>query len=468
MTKGGVGMNKTSRLQLLSLASIPLIMVLGNSLIIPVLPDLGQALGLGSFRTSLVITLFSIPAGVIIPLAGFLSDQFGRRKVIIPALVIYGLGGLVSGIPPFFSFPAPFAWLLAGRIIQGVGAAGTAPIAMALTGDLFQGQERSQALGIIESANGLGKVVSPILGSAIGLIAWYAALLSFPVFVAPVIVLMLLFTREPEALKTPPGFAGYLASLKNIFARKTAFLFSSFLAGLVVLLALFGVLFFLSEYLESRYHLAGIPRGGALAVPVLFMSATSFLTGFLIKRKVTLMRLFVLAGLALLTVSLYLLSVPALMRTWTFFAFISLAGTGTGLVLPCLNTMVTSSVGPDERGLITSLYGSVRFFGVAAGPPLFGFLMSKGLPPMFRVAAALAAAATLVALFLAKAPDRPKQTSLKSLGDAVPARVMAKLTHVTFPNTREAAGFGKTSLGTVMQRTLSAIRAVHIIQRLRR
>ena len=419
-------MNKTSRLELLALAGVPLIMVLGNSMIIPVLPDLGRALGLSSFKTSLIITLFSVPAGIIIPVAGFLSDQFGRRKVIIPALIVYGLGGLVAGFSSLFSSLNPFTWLVAGRVLQGIGAAGTAPIAMALTGDLFQGQERSQALGVIESANGLGKVISPVLGSAIGLIAWYAVLLSFPLFVLPVILGMWLFIREPEALKNPPGFKEYLASLKKIFVKKTAFLLSSFLAGLVALLVLFGVLFFLSEYLESRYHLAGIPRGGALAVPVLFMSATSFLTGFLIKRKVNLMRLFVITGLGVLAASLYLLSIPSLMNTWTFFIFISVAGAGTGLVLPCLNTMITSSAGPDERGLITSLYGSVRFFGVAAGPPLFGFLMSRGMAPMFRVAATLAAAAALTALFLGKVTDQQKQESGQSLGSLARSLVMAK------------------------------------------
>lgn len=68
----------------------------------------------------------------------------------------------------------PYNIILIGRVVQGVGAAGTAPIVMALVGDIFQSEQRSEALGIIEAANGIGKVVSPILGSAIGLISWIA------------------------------------------------------------------------------------------------------------------------------------------------------------------------------------------------------------------------------------------------------------------------------------------------------
>jgi hypothetical protein len=59
---------------------------------------------------------------------------------------------------------------------------------MALCGDLFQGKERSRSLGTIESSNGLGKVISPVLGAAIGLITWYAAFIFFPVIVIPIIV----------------------------------------------------------------------------------------------------------------------------------------------------------------------------------------------------------------------------------------------------------------------------------------
>ena len=49
--------------------------------------------------------------------------------------------------------------------MQGIGAAGTTSMAMALTGDLFKGGEQSKVLGLVEASNGLGKVVSPIIGS---------------------------------------------------------------------------------------------------------------------------------------------------------------------------------------------------------------------------------------------------------------------------------------------------------------
>ena len=65
---------------LASLAGVPLIMVLGNSMLIPVLPKMKSALDISQFQVSLVITLFSVPAGLVIPIAGFLSDRISRKK----------------------------------------------------------------------------------------------------------------------------------------------------------------------------------------------------------------------------------------------------------------------------------------------------------------------------------------------------------------------------------------------------
>lgn len=408
------GKTKTSTVAALS--GVPFIMVLGNSMIIPVLPAIKAAFNLTDFKLSLIITMFSIPAGLIIPLAGFLSDRYGRRTIIIPSLVIYGLGGVVAGLAAIFFKQDAFPVILGGRILQGIGAAGTAPIAMALCGDLFQGKDRSKILGIIEASNGFGKVISPILGAAIGLIIWYAVFLFFPLVVIPIVLGMWLLVKEPKSNRTTQKLGDYLDSVKKIFEKKSAMLLTSFLAGMVALLVLFGVLFFLSEFLERTYNLKGVIKGFALAVPVLFMSATSFATGLLIKKKIKLMKWLVVSGLAVIAGSMALLGIFQ-NNTILFFVGISLAGVGTGLTLPCLNTIITSSAAAERRGMVTSLYGSVRFFGVAFGPPAFGILLGQGRPFMFWSAAGLAAVAAILSLILIRVKDMEKATNIKNEGD---------------------------------------------------
>lgn len=416
--------NQANGFTLAALAGVPLIMVLGNSMLIPVLPDMARSLQVSQMQISLIITMFSVPAGLVIPLAGFLSDRFGRKKVIIPALALYALGGLLAGASALIFKDNAYPWILGGRVLQGIGAAGTAPIAMAFCGDLWKGKERAKSLGVIEASNGMGKVTSPILGAAVGLIAWWAIFFFFPIVIAIVILGVWFLTKEPETNKKPKGVKEYLGSIKNIFKEKSPLLLSSFFAGSAALLILFGVLFYISDFLEKRYHMEGIIKGAALAIPVLFMSTTSYLTGALIKKQIGLMKWLVVIGHGLIAVSL--VTLPLFNNVYAFFAGISVAGIGTGLVLPCLNTLITGAAAKEERGLVTSLYGSVRFLGVAAGPPLFGWLVGIGTDVMFWASAGLAVVAAVVAFFFIKVKAIKKSGQKEDKKDKEPKDTIVK------------------------------------------
>ena len=91
-------MKKATAIQFAVLCGVPFVMVLGNSMLIPVFPQMKEAMNLTQFQVGLIITFFSLPAGILIPFAGFLSDRFGRKIIIVPALFLYGFGGLVSGL----------------------------------------------------------------------------------------------------------------------------------------------------------------------------------------------------------------------------------------------------------------------------------------------------------------------------------------------------------------------------------
>jgi len=390
-------LQKKSILPFSFLCAVPLIMVLGNSMLIPILPQMKQALNLSQLEVGLVITLFSIPAGLTIPLAGLLSDRLSRKWIIAGALMVYAAGGLIAGLSAVFLKTNAYLPIMVGRVLQGIGAAGTAPISMALASDIFTSNERSKVLGMLESSNGLGKVASPILGSLIGLIAWWAVFFVFPILCLPIALGMLFVVKEPEEKKEPQPFKEYFQDIKTIFKNKGVSLLSAFFAGTVVLFILFGVLFYLSDHLESRYQIEGILKGLILAIPVLAMAITSYITGYVTQKKVKTHKPFVVAGTSILAITM---TVVAFFSENTYFMVVALvfAGIGTGMVLPCLNTMITGSCNTDERGMITALYNGVRFFGVAAGPPLFGFLMERSMLWTFLLPAILAATAGLVNL----------------------------------------------------------------------
>ncbi|MGE5553130.1 MAG: MFS transporter [Betaproteobacteria bacterium] len=405
-------MDKTLKVPLAALCTVPFIMVLGNSMLIPVLPRIREVLHLTQLQTGLLITAFSVPAGIAISFVGILSDRLGRRTVIGPSLLIYGLAGALAGLAAV-TLRRPYAALLGARVLQGLGAAGTAPVAMALVGDLFQSKERSTALGFIEAANGLGKVLSPVLGAGAALVAWHVPFFVYAVLAVPSALAVWLLCPKRENPPPPPPFQQYFTDLAQTFRQKPGSLIACYLAGALILFTLFGMLFYFSDRLESVYHYRGLAKGLLIALPVAAMTVTSFSTGAFLQRKVHLLKGAVSLGLALVTIALALLPffTDQLLGT---AALATLLGVGNGFGLPALNTMVTSAAAGQTRGLVTSLYGAVRFIGVALGPPAVSWLMKGGARLVYwPVAAAAALSTAAVLLFLDDRQVRPPSSPAK-------------------------------------------------------
>lgn len=394
-----------------AIGSIPLILVLGNSMLIPILPKMKTELGISQFQVSLVISVFSIAAAISIPVLGYFSDRFTRKAVIIPALILYGSGGLLAGAAAAW-FDNSYTWILAGRIAQGIGAAGTAPIAMALTGDLFKGGEQSKVLGLVEASNGFGKVISPIIGSLFALLFWYAAFFAFPIFCLFSILLTIFFIKEKKAKKEPPPIGKYVKGLVSVFKTEGRWLLAAYLTGAVCLFTLFGILFYISDILEKDHGIDGVLKGAILAIPLLFMTTTSYITGSKIGKRMKLMKTLIILGLLLMTTSFA--SLIFFKKLVPFFSVLVVSSIGTGLVLPCINSFITGSVPTDRRGFVTSLYGSVRFLGVAIGPPIFSKLMDWSRPGMFLTTAGLTLFCALLCMVLIhvakKEPSKEKET----------------------------------------------------------
>jgi MFS transporter, ACDE family, multidrug resistance protein len=377
---------KHKGLTITAIGSIPLILVLGNSMLIPVLPKMKAELGISQFQVSLIISVFSIAAAVMIPILGYLSDRFSRKAVVIPALILYGSGGLLAGFAAAW-FSNAYTWIIAGRVMQGIGAAGTTSMAMALTGDLFKGGEQSKVLGLVEASNGFGKVISPILGSLVALLFWYAAFFAFPIFCLASILLTVFFIKEKKKTKEPQPVGKYVKGLASVFKTEGRWLFAAYLTGATCLFTLFGVLFYISDILETDYRIDGVLKGAILAIPLLFMTTTSYITGSKIGKNMSRMKNLIILGLVLMTISFS--SLVFFTKLVPFFSVLVVSSIGTGLALPCINSFITGSVPMDRRGFVTSLYGSVRFLGVAVGPPIYGTLMAWSRTGMFLVTAGL-------------------------------------------------------------------------------
>lgn len=372
--------NEEKRWAIISLASVPLIMTLGNSMLIPILPVMEKELDISKLQSSYIITVYSIVAIICIPIAGYLSDRYGRKKVLVPALILAGIGGGIAGLAAWLMDNA-FLVILAGRILQGIGASGAMPIVIPLVGDMFRrDDEASATLGIIETSNTVGKVLSPILGSALTAIIWFLPFLSIPVFCA-ISVLMIIFLikdkKEEKEEDEPMPFKKYWQIMKEVFREHKRWLIAIFIIGAILMFILFGFLFYLSSILEEKFNIDGIKKGLLLAIPLLALSIASYITGKRIKDNLKVMKWVSFIGIVLAGCSVAVIS---FMDHFIYLLIIFLVcGTGIGMALPCLDSLITESIEKTIRGAVTSIYSSMRFIGVAAGPPVIAILMKKNI-----------------------------------------------------------------------------------------
>ncbi|MCA1054848.1 MFS transporter [Rossellomorea aquimaris] len=349
------------------LGMLPILMVLGNSMLIPILPSIEEALQLKEKWSGWILSSFTIPAAICIPFVGFLSDRFGRNRIIQFSLWLILLGSVMCVSSAWMENPVPL--FMAGRGIQGMGAAGTTPLAMALAGDLFVGEERTEALAALEVFNGIGKVIAPVIGAALTIyLSWNHAFWIFPLLCVLILVGLHhhLKDRNMDVQRRQNGLKNYVKHIGVVFTSKGLLLLPLYAIGGIGLFLLFGILFFLSYHIENTFHIDGFFKGFSFMFPLGAMTVSSIWCGRRVKTDEERGWCYIKWGIGMMTVPL---------GTLTFFhsldillLCITICFGGLGLILPVLNTFITSSVSERERGFVVSMYGAFRFLGVALGP----------------------------------------------------------------------------------------------------
>ena len=164
-----------------------------ETMLLPAIPDIITEFNISYGTAAWIFSAYLIVAAVMTPVAGRLSDLFGKKKVLLTMLGIY-IGGLIIG-----GFADNIVLLLISRVIQGVGLAAI-PAAFSLLRDTFPPAKLSIAVGVFGSAYSAGSVIGLLIGaSIIQFFGWHATFLAIVPFTAVVTLFIIRFVKEGNA-----------------------------------------------------------------------------------------------------------------------------------------------------------------------------------------------------------------------------------------------------------------------------
>jgi EmrB/QacA subfamily drug resistance transporter len=122
------------------------------------LPAIGRGLHAAGGNLSWIINGYLLPLSALLLIGGAAGDLYGRRKLLIIGIALFAAASLVCAAAP------DLGWLLAGRLLQGVGAALLMPNSLAILGATFSGEARGQAIGTWAAVGAAGGALAPLLG----------------------------------------------------------------------------------------------------------------------------------------------------------------------------------------------------------------------------------------------------------------------------------------------------------------
>jgi MFS transporter, DHA1 family, tetracycline resistance protein len=391
------------RSPLLPIFLVVLVDVLGFAIVYPLLPFYAEKFGATPLTATTLVSVYALCSLFATPVIGRLSDQFGRRRLLLLSQAGTCLGFIVLG-------NAEALWMVyAGRILDGI-TAGNLSTAQAYISDHTEPQNRAKAFGIIGIAFGIGFSFGPAMAGWLGGYGYHVPFLAAACLSAGSMICTYTLLEPgaprgrdttgviPEAKLTGPGgtrpglfdrevYLDYvrrpgLGSLYLQFFLFT-FAFSAFMSGFAL-------------FAERRFSWTVREVGYMFTYSgILGMIVQGGLLGRLVKRLGE-VRL-VLSGFVAIVVAYLLLGFAETLAVLVVLS--TIAAFGTGVLRPVLTSQLTQKVGRHEQGVALGIAGSLSSLAMTLAPPTGGSLLDHHwLVAWTLVPASAAALGLLVAL----------------------------------------------------------------------
>lgn len=365
-------------------------------LLVALLPMIRVDLELNYLQSGLLISGYSIAAGLSQFPGGWIGDRANRKIIIMVGLGGVGLAALAVGLSPSYFL------MLSFLVIMGIFAGGYHPSALSILSGYFGKAERGKVIAIHMLGGSIGFALGPVLGGFIGdILGWRFAyiILTIPILLALPLVLKTYGDRAASSASTNDGTpvkpTYKLSSLWQVL-RPIAMI--SILAILMQLVVSCAMAFF-PIYMVDKHNLApayaamflGIFRGGGVA--------GSLLGGWLSDRwgrKNTII-------LPLLAIGPILYLLTKLPFNAVFIVIFVLFGVIMYMRIPAMQAMLMDNTPPHFRATVTGIYIGLGMEGTSIIQPIAGrFMDIWGIAQVFNIIALISVGLSVVALFLAK------------------------------------------------------------------
>jgi MFS transporter, DHA1 family, tetracycline resistance protein len=378
-----------------------LIDIIGIGIIIPVIPALIQEMTGGSLSEASVyggalMFAYSVMQFIFSPILGGLSDQYGRRPVLLFSLFGFGLDYILVG------FASSITWLFIARIIAGItGASFTT--AGAYIADVSEPEKRAQNFGLIGAAFGLGFILGPLIGGVLG---EYGT--RVPFFVSAVLTLinwLYGYFVLPESLK-PENRRPFDWKRANPIGSLRQLQRYPMILGLIIPLLLIYIASYSTQSTWTYFTMYKFDWNEKwVGYSLAFVGLTAAivqggLTRTLIPKLGNTKSIYL--GLALYTLSFLMYAFAN--QSWMMFAITAVGALG-GIATPALQAIMSNQVPANEqgelRGALTSLMSLTAIVGPLLMTTLFAYFTSTKSPIQFAGAPfMMAAILSLISLWL--------------------------------------------------------------------